>query len=743
MESIDFDKILDLDFLSGNFGLERETMRIRIDGSVADTWHPFKNKWDNPYFQVDFSESQLEISTPLTYSYEEAFSFLKKQNYLATKALLDDEYLLNYSLPLKYENIEKIKIAISGTTKAGREAATYRKNIMSKYSHQQQVMSGIHFNFSFKESFLKGLAALNSLDVPSLKNEIYFKGYRQYIRHQSVITYFFGASHFLDEEYKKMISEEKQYKKIIKHIRSFRNSKFGYPLTAKSLISSNNFKDFKEKRNMLLNNKQILSKSEIYQPIRMQQKFKDVTEYLEIRNIDIDPTTPLGMKIESIKFTHLFLVFLMLDKFPDENEVITNQELEKILEKNNNIALGLETHNDMKEINAILKQMDQFYSKVKNPEIHKFVTHFIRHQEPLANILHKKFKTIKSFTDKLPDYKEKTLNNTIKEFKDQFDNLELSTSVLLGTALTNGVIVKKVDPTSNLLCLENRKTKWKEYIIQATRTSINTEIGVLLSQDKALTKNILKDNHILVPEGKVFHDLESAKKAEKTFLNKEIVIKPRDTNFSDGVTILNRKWTKSDYEKAIKFAFSHSKSILIEDFIDGKEYRFLVIDNKVIGVLERRGANVVGDGVNTIKQLIEIKNQHILRGEQYKKPLEKIKIDNIVMANLTHQKFSLKTKLKIKEVAWLRYNSNVSSGGDTIDVTKKTNAFYKKIAIKISKVFNLKIIGVDIIIPNNATPGEYRVLEINDNPAIHIHHFPLDGKPINVSLEILKTLKLL
>ncbi len=740
---MEFEKLLNLDFLSGNFGLERETMRVRLNGDISDARHPFKNKWTNLYFQVDFAEAQLEIITPVTKSYQEAFSFLKMQNYLATKAIVDDEYLLNYSLPLKYEDINQVPIASSGITKMGRDAHTYRKHIMSKYSHQQQLISGIHFNFSFNKEFLKELAALKSIDVPSLKNEIYFKGYRQFIRHQSVITYLFGVSNCLDEEYQKMLSGEKQVKKIIKHIRSFRNSKYGYPITGKTLVSSNNYKDFKEKLNTLLNNKQLLSKGEIFQPIRLKTKFKDIVEYLEVRNIDIDPSTPLGMKMDVIKFTHLFLVFLMLDNFSDENEVIDNIKFAQIIERNNNIALGIESHEDLKEVHQILKQMETFYSKIKKPEIHKFVNHFIKHQDQIISHTRKKFKTLKELTGKLSEYKKQTLNNEIDEFDDKFKNLELSTRILLGTALTNSVKILKVAPESNLLCLENQRTKRKEYIIQATRTCLNSEVGTLLIQDKAITKYILKNNNILVPYGVVFESLEAAKKAENTFVDKEIVVKPKSANFSDGVTILNRKWDKHDYEKAVKLALTHSKSVLVEEFVEGKEYRFLVIDDKVAGVLERRPANVVGDGIKTIKELIDDKNKHEKRGKNYEKPLEKIATDKMTLENLEHQALTLKSKLPNKEIAWLRYNSNVSSGGETIDATSKTNVFYKKIAIKISKILNLKITGIDIIIKNNTTPGDYRVLEVNDNPAIHIHHFPLEGKSIDMSSKILKALKLI
>ncbi len=741
---MDLKKIFKLDYLSGNFGLETETLRVELNGSVSKGPHPFKNKWTNPYFQVDFAEAQLELVTPITHSYEEALSFLKKQTYIVNKVLSSEEYLLHYSLPLKYRPVEEIKLATAGISKKGRDAFNYRKNIMHKYSHKQQVLSSVHFNFSFTDEFLKDLSATKSLDMGAMKNHIYFKGYRQYMRHFPVITYLFGASTFLDDEYKKTIETHKNYKKILKNIRSYRASEYGYPVTGKSLVTANNFKDFREKLSILLNNKSLLSAGEIYQPIRMKTKFQNVVEYIEIRNLDLDPTTPLGIKLDTMKFMHLFMVFLMLAEFDDQEGVITDTEFEKLLELNNNIALGLETHLDLKFINTTLKKMERFYHESGNSQIHKFVANFTRHNPPISHKLHKKFNDIKAFTEKISQNKSDSFQKVNDDFEDHFKDMELSTQILLETALINGLNIKKIIPSENIICLQNPKNNHIEYIKQATKTSLNSEIGTILIQNKNLTKDILRQNNISVPKGKIFDSLEMAEKAIVQFSDNKIVVKPNDANYSTGVTVLNHPWSKSDYFKALKLAFQHSESILVESFIQGKEYRFIVIDDHVVGVLERRPAHVIGDGKLTIKGLIDVKNEHESRGKKYRKPLEKIKIDDIVLDNLKTQTFTLKSVLKEKEIAWLRFTSNVSSGGDTVGVTADTNLSYKSTAIRIARLLNLKIAGIDMIISGNyKAPGEYSILEVNDNPAIHIHHFPMEGKEVNVASEILKALKLI
>ena len=139
-------------------------------------------------------------------------------------------------------------------------------------------------------------------------------------------------------------------------------------------------------------------------------------------------------------------------------------------------------------------------------------------------------------------------------------------------------------------------------------------------ENKLVTKHILKEQGIRVPTGRSYLDVSEARSAYEHYQNKQIVIKPKSTNFGLGITIFKEVFSKEDYYAAIDMAFQYDKTILLEEFISGKEYRFLVMGEKVTGILQRVPANVEGDGIHTIEGLVTEKNKDPLRGKGYKTP---------------------------------------------------------------------------------------------------------------------------
>jgi len=172
-------------------------------------------------------------------------------------------------------------------------------------------------------------------------------------------------------------------------------------------------------------------------------------------------------------------------------------------------------------------------------------------------------------------------------------------------------------------------------------------------------------------------------------------------------------------------------TILIEEFIAGKEFRFFVIGNEIVGILHRVPANVTGDGMRTIRELVELKNQDPLRGKGYRTPLEKIRLEESEAMFLKQQGKDFETIPAVGEVVYLRENSNISTGGDSIDFTDDIPASYKQIAVRSAQALNVVITGLDMIIPDvsvEAANDNYAIIELNFNPAIHIHCHPFKGK---------------
>lgn len=323
----------------------------------------------------------------------------------------------------------------------------------------------------------------------------------------------------------------------------------------------------------------------------------------------------------------------------------------------------------------------------------------------------------------------------------EYAGLELSTQLIIGEAIQRGIRVEVLDWDDNFIRLT--KGERAEYVKQATRTSIDTYISPLIMENKEVTKIILKEKGISVPEGITAHDAAEAKEKLSGFLGKDIVVKPKSTNFGKGVVILKQPYTESDVRSAIDYAFTYDHSILIEEFISGREYRFLVIGENVAAILYRIPANVTGDGIHSIEFLVKEKNKDPLRGKGYVTPLEKIILGQTEKEYLAFQGKDFGTIPAEGEIVYLRENSNISTGGDSIDFTDEIHPGYREIAINAARAVGARICGADIIIRDISVAPQrdnHSIIELNFNPALHIHDFPYQGENRNVERRILDLL---
>lgn len=319
--------------------------------------------------------------------------------------------------------------------------------------------------------------------------------------------------------------------------------------------------------------------------------------------------------------------------------------------------------------------------------------------------------------------------------------MELSTQILIREALNRGCEVDVLDRKDNFIRL--RKGDKTEYVKQATRTSADTYIAPLIMENKEVTKQILREHGIRVPDGATVHSPEEAEAHYGRFAGKALVVKPKTTNFGLGVRILKPPYAREDFREAVRFAFTFDDAVMLETFIAGQEFRFLVIGGETVAVLSRVPANVTGDGVHTIAELVARKNRDPLRGEGYVKPLEKIRLGEVEAAHLKARGQSFDTVPAAGEVVYLRENSNISTGGDSIDWTDEMPDFYKQAAVRAAEAVGARICGADLIVPDPAAPPSedgYCVIELNFNPALHIHNYPYKGKNREVEKKVLDLL---
>lgn len=311
-----------------------------------------------------------------------------------------------------------------------------------------------------------------------------------------------------------------------------------------------------------------------------------------------------------------------------------------------------------------------------------------------------------------------------------YEHLELSTQLVIAEALKRGVQVEVLDAHKQFLRL--KKGGHIEYLESATKTSKDSYVMSELLGNKLVTKKILEEGGFAVPRGKSFESQEQALKAYSFFQSKKSVIKPKTTNYGLGITLSPEKgFSMSGFKQAVQVAFTFDQSILIEEFVEGIECRFLVINKKCVAVLNRVPANVVGDGRHTIQELVNLKNQDPRRGKGHITPLEKIELGEVEVAVLKEQKMTIDSIPKDGETIFLRRNSNISTGGDSLDFTDLVHPDYKQIAEDAVTHVGASICGLDMILKNPSSKPDkksYAIIELNYNPVLYFHDFPYEGK---------------
>lgn len=262
-----------------------------------------------------------------------------------------------------------------------------------------------------------------------------------------------------------------------------------------------------------------------------------------------------------------------------------------------------------------------------------------------------------------------------------------------------------------------------------------TDVGYYGCLDKNVTRLLLQDKGIQIPRGFVLRKSDNQDYWIEVFnaLSKPLVIKPTHASHGDGVYL--NVLTLEDFIQSVKKAFTTrdypDAGVLVEETMGGKECRILATREKVIAIMHRVPANVVGNGLNTIKQLIEIKNLDPMREDIDDALYRQIRVDDDLLRNITSQDLTLESVPKKDEVIYLRQVSNLSQGGDGIDITDEVHESVKEVALKvINAIPGLSFAGIDFMTKDylsTQTNDMYSVIEVNNSPELAIHDKPLIG----------------
>ena len=276
--------------------------------------------------------------------------------------------------------------------------------------------------------------------------------------------------------------------------------------------------------------------------------------------------------------------------------------------------------------------------------------------------------------------------------------------------------------------------------IQATVTSETRHIAVEIASDKEETNRILGDLGLPVPQQRlVYTEEEAATAAEK--LRYPVVVKPYNGNHGRGVALDLR--SGEQVRAAFHKAKEHSRAVIVETFVTGRDYRMLVVNGELIAAAERVPGHVTGDGKHTVAQLIDITNKDPRRGIGHEKVLTRLSLDDQAERCLREKNYTRDTIPPDGEMVLLRLTGNLSTGGTAIDVTDVVHPDNVEMATRAIKAIGLDVGGVDFISPDitvSYKQGGGAICECNAAPGFRMHVAPSEGTPRDVAGPVMEML---
>jgi|TARA_B110000438_G_C15821328_1_gene654639 glutamate--cysteine ligase len=349
-----------------NRGIEKESLRVSNAGKISKKTHPknLGSALTNPYITTDFSESLLELITPTFNDAQSCLNFLEDIHAFVYKNL-EDEVLWPCSMPCPIESEEEIPIGNYGQSNSGMIKTVYRRGLSNRYGSMMQAIAGIHYNFSFSDNFFELLSeSADKRNHKELKNEIYLHIARNFKRYGWLYFLLFGASPAACNTFvgkrEHDLSEHPSGGLYKENSTSLRMGDLGYISKAQDDldISYNSLDEYcsglknalnttydeyqkigehKEGNRIQLNTSVIQIENEYYSTIRPKRVCpsgerpinvlkSEGIDYLELRCVDLDPFSPIGIEREQIDFMDSFILFCLLEESPEINKA----ELENI-----------------------------------------------------------------------------------------------------------------------------------------------------------------------------------------------------------------------------------------------------------------------------------------------------------------------------------------------------------------------------------------------------------------------------
>lgn len=269
---------------------------------------------------------------------------------------------------------------------------------------------------------------------------------------------------------------------------------------------------------------------------------------------------------------------------------------------------------------------------------------------------------------------------------------------------------------------------------------INTVGAADIAKDKDYTNFFMRRMGYPVVHGKTFfsNDWSKAIGSGRTIdagyryakrLGFPVIVKPNSGSQGKGVALVH---TRKEFYRAMRHIFKYDRVALVQRPVHGKDYRIVVLDGKVISAYERIPLNITGDGTSTIYRLLKKKQAAFVASSRD----TRIDVDDPrIEKKLSRQGYAVRSVLAKGARVFLLDNANLSTGGDSVDVTKKLHPDFRKLAVKLTKDMGLRLCGVDLMVRGDIRekPGVYWVLEVNAAPGLD--HYATSGKKQKATVE--------
>lgn len=294
-------------------GIEKECLRVTSGGRLAHTLHPFSE--ENKNIGRDFCENQIEFISDV---FTDSSALIEHLNELHDNAyneiIKNGELLWSFSNPPYVSGEDDIPVA--KFSEANKSKETYRNYLAEKYGKMKMLFSGIHYNFSFSQEIIE-ISGVS-------KDELYLDLAQKLIKYSWLIVYLTAASPLLDKSYinNTALTENDNYR-----YSSVRCGEAGYWNDFIPTLNYNSLKEYSESISRYVKAGLLKNSSELYYPIRIKPRGENTLEnllnganHIELRMLDVNPFSRVGILKEDIDFIHLFILWLCSVDCPDLSE---------------------------------------------------------------------------------------------------------------------------------------------------------------------------------------------------------------------------------------------------------------------------------------------------------------------------------------------------------------------------------------------------------------------------------------